>query len=75
MVRPVAPCPQSLKLVLSAVMLAQQMLSNPVQLLADAPLSEFASYAIPGLIYFVNNNCLFYILQVRAAGRKAGDIE
>jgi hypothetical protein len=24
----------------------------------------FAFYAIPGLIYFVNNNCLFYILQV-----------
>jgi hypothetical protein len=44
-------------------MLAQQMVSNPVPLLADAPLAEFASYAIPGLIYFINNNCLFYILQ------------
>mmetsp|Transcript_26030 Transcript_26030/g.82491 ORF Transcript_26030/g.82491 Transcript_26030/m.82491 type:complete len:159 (-) Transcript_26030:239-715(-) len=54
---------EGLKLVLSALMLAQQMASHPVQLLADAPLAEFASYAIPGLIYFINNNCLFYILQ------------
>lgn len=44
-------------------MLAQQMFSNPVKLLANAPLAEFMSYAIPGLIYFVNNNILFYILQ------------
>eukprot|EP00962_Isochrysis_galbana_P020013 scaffold5846_cov118-Isochrysis_galbana.AAC.1 len=37
------PCSQGLKLVLSALMLAQQMASHPVQLLADAPLAEFAS--------------------------------
>eukprot|EP00967_Tisochrysis_lutea_P090531 scaffold129596_cov33-Tisochrysis_lutea.AAC.4 len=36
---------------------------EPKQLLGDEPLSEFVSYAIPGLIYFINNNCLFFILQ------------
>jgi hypothetical protein len=36
--------------------------------------TSFASYAIPGLIYFVNNNCLFYILQVRVAGREGGRV-
>jgi len=31
--------------------------------LSSAPVAEFVSYMVPGLIYFVNNNCQFYILQ------------
>jgi len=52
-----------LKLLLSGALLSQQMLVSPKRLLSDHALSEFASYAIPALIYFVNNNLLFYILQ------------
>lgn len=64
-----------LKLLISAVMLLKQSATvlkiapdddekRAPGLLGDRPVREFFTYMIPGLIYFVNNNLLFFILQV-----------
>lgn len=55
---------EALKLGISLVLLTQQMLSGKVtSILAEDSLSEFCSYIIPSFIYFINNNCIFFILQ------------
>ena len=53
-----------LKLLLSSGLLLRQMATcAPSELLSEQPWAEMLSYSLPGLIYFVNNNCLFFILQ------------
>ena len=53
-----------LKLGISLVLLLRGMLSGSITaILHQDSLSEFASYLVPGAIYFVNNNCQFFILQ------------
>ncbi len=54
---------QVLKLVISSALLVRQMATSPQSLLSDNAAAEFLSYGLPAFIYFVNNNCLFYILQ------------
>uniref|UniRef100_A0A7S4B1F9 Uncharacterized protein n=1 Tax=Chrysotila carterae TaxID=13221 RepID=A0A7S4B1F9_CHRCT len=54
---------EGLKLGISVVLLIQQRMQAPLTLLRDNPMSEFLSYMLPALIYFVNNNFLFLILQ------------
>ena len=55
---------EALKLMISVTLLSQQVLSGKVkELLQEDWLSEFFSYLIPSFIYFINNNCLFFILQ------------
>ena len=54
-----------LKLLISAVLLARQRMQERLQLCHDQALSEFITYMLPALIYFVNNNCLFFILQAQ----------
>ena len=53
-----------LKLAISAMLLVRSRLVNPPgPLLSDDAVNEFFSFMLPGLIYFVNNNTLFFILQ------------
>jgi len=55
---------EGLKLALSVVLLARQMLSgNLGSVLHEESLAEFFSYMAPSFIYFINNNCIFFILQ------------
>jgi len=55
---------EALKLAISAVLLIRGMLSGQITaIFHDDSVSEFFSYAIPAGIYFVNNNCIFFILQ------------
>ena len=55
-----------LKLGISMVMLVRSRVISPSgPLLSDEAVKEFFSFMVPGLIYFVNNNCLFFILQER----------
>ena len=53
-----------LKLVISMALLVQQCMAGKVSsILHEDSLTEFASYIIPSFIYFINNNCIFFILQ------------
>ena len=53
-----------LKLGLSIVLLMHSRVTQPSgKLMGEQPTKEFLAFMTPGLIYFVNNNCLFYILQ------------
>ena len=53
-----------LKLLLSSGLLLRQMATcAPSELLSEQPWAEMLSYSLPGLIYFVNNNLVFVILQ------------
>ena len=55
---------EALKLAISFTLLSQQLLSGKITaLLHDDSLTEFCSYIIPSFIYFINNNCIFFILQ------------
>jgi len=55
---------EGLKLALSVVLLARQMLSGQISsVLHEDSLAEFFSYMTPSFIYFINNNCIFFILQ------------
>ena len=55
---------EALKLAISIVLLVQQCAAGKVSsILHDDSLLEFASYIIPSFIYFINNNCIFFILQ------------
>merc|ERR1719424_2312183 len=55
---------EALKLAISALLLIRGMLSGQITaIFHDDSVSEFFSYAIPAGIYFVNNNCIFFILQ------------
>ena len=55
---------EALKLAISAVLLIRGMLSGQITaIFHDDSVSEFFSYAVPAGIYFINNNCIFYILQ------------
>ena len=55
---------EALKLVISVTLLVQQLLSGKVkEILHEDSVSEFFSYVVPSFIYFINNNCLFFILQ------------
>ena len=55
---------EGLKLVISSALLCSQLVSGKVgRLLHEDAALEFFSYVLPALIYFVNNNCVFFILQ------------
>uniref|UniRef100_A0A7S0L5G4 CMP-sialic acid transporter n=1 Tax=Coccolithus braarudii TaxID=221442 RepID=A0A7S0L5G4_9EUKA len=54
---------EMLKLGISATLLCRHRLTSNAALLSDDSVAEFFSYMLPALIYFVNNNCLFFILQ------------
>ena len=55
---------EALKLVISAVLLLASCASGQVKsVLTEDSLCEFFSYLLPAAIYFVNNNCIFFILQ------------
>ena len=55
---------EALKLTISSVLLLISLCSGQVDtLLHEGSKSEFLSYMLPALIYFVNNNCIFFILQ------------
>lgn len=53
-----------LKLGISAVLLLHGVLRGHVHaLLNEESMFEFFSYMMPAAIYFINNNCIFFILQ------------
>jgi len=52
-----------LKLVISSSLLLASCAQQPFRLLHDDSLKEFFSFMVPGLIYFINNNMIFLILQ------------
>ena len=53
-----------LKLGISLLLLAQQLLSGKLtRVLHEDSFAEFFAYATPSFIYFINNNCIFFILQ------------
>ncbi|KAL1496497.1 hypothetical protein AB1Y20_016451 [Prymnesium parvum] len=54
---------ESLKLCISGSLLVSASCQTRLKLLHDDSLSEFFSFMIPGLIYFLNNNMIFLILQ------------
>jgi len=55
---------EALKLVISLVLLGHGIMRGSVaSILHDDSLSEFFSYLLPAAIYFINNNCIFFILQ------------
>jgi UDP-sugar transporter A1/2/3 len=58
-----------LKLSLSMVLLIHSRATQPSSraLLDESAGKEFLAFMVPALIYFVNNNCLFYILQAACA--------
>ena len=57
------------KLSLSTVLLIHSRAMQPSSraLLDESAGKEFLAFMLPALIYFVNNNCLFYILQAACA--------
>ena len=57
------------KLSLSTVLLIHSRATQPSSraLLDESAGKEFLAFMVPALIYFVNNNCLFYILQAACA--------
>eukprot|EP00964_Phaeocystis_antarctica_P134036 scaffold98271_cov63-Phaeocystis_antarctica.AAC.1 len=57
------------KLTLSSVLLIHSRATQPSSraLLDESAGKEFLAFMVPALIYFVNNNCLFYILQAAHA--------
>ena len=65
-----------LKLRLSTMLLLQTRLasSSNKPLLDESAGKEFLAFMMPALIYFVNNNILFYILQVAAAASGGWDL-
>jgi len=55
---------EALKLAISVVLLLMAVARGQVNaVLNEDSLSEFFSYMLPAAIYFVNNNCIFFILQ------------
>jgi len=55
---------EALKLVISVVLLVLSVVRGQVNaVLNEDSLAEFFSYMLPAAIYFVNNNCIFFILQ------------
>ena len=54
---------EALKLCISGTLLVRQRCREDLKLLHEDSLTEFMSYMIPGLIYFINNNTVFLILQ------------
>jgi len=55
---------EALKLAISVVLLTQQLLSGKItSVLHEDSFVEFFSYMTPSFIYFINNNCIFFILQ------------
>mmetsp|Transcript_83817 Transcript_83817/g.233807 ORF Transcript_83817/g.233807 Transcript_83817/m.233807 type:complete len:363 (-) Transcript_83817:138-1226(-) len=56
-----------LKLLISVVLLIHERFRAPAGappvMSQEAPICEFFAYMVPGLIYFINNNCQFFILQ------------
>jgi len=52
-----------LKLGISSSLLLYQCIQTPLVLFHEDWLIEFISFMLPAVIYFVNNNCLFFILQ------------
>lgn len=55
---------EALKLGISLILLLQQIVSGQLRnILHEDSLVEFISYATPSFIYFINNNCIFFILQ------------
>eukprot|EP00928_Gymnodinium_smaydae_P053787 TRINITY_DN37700_c0_g1_i1.p1 TRINITY_DN37700_c0_g1~~TRINITY_DN37700_c0_g1_i1.p1 ORF type:complete len:348 (-),score=89.68 TRINITY_DN37700_c0_g1_i1:136-1179(-) len=58
---------ETLKLCISATLLLSERLAAgaaaPPLLSQEGALSEFFAFMVPGLIYFVNNNAQFFILQ------------
>lgn len=54
-----------LKLVISITLLSRQLMSGALEngVLHEDSLFEFFSYATPSFVYFINNNCIFFILQ------------
>ena len=64
-----------LKLLFSAVGLCVLLVRQPEMrgsVLSNRPLREFAQFLVPSVIYFINNNLVFVILQARpSAARQA----
>ena len=58
-----------LKLSLSSVLLIHSRATQPPSRAQpeESAAKEFLAFMVPALIYFVNNNCLFYILQAACA--------
>ena len=58
-----------LKLSLSSVLLIHSRATQPPSRAQpeESAAKEFLAFMVPALIYFVNNNCLFYILQAARA--------
>merc|ERR1719446_1027261 len=55
---------EALKLVISLALLMRQFFSGTLSaVLHEDSFSEFFSYLTPSFIYFINNNCTFFILQ------------
>jgi len=55
---------EALKLVISLGLLAHGLLRGQIaSILHEDSLCEFFSYMLPAAIYFINNNCIFFILQ------------
>ena len=56
---------EALKLLISTIMLLHGCAPGRQRapLLHEESLTEFFSYLVPAGIYFVNNNCIFFILQ------------
>lgn len=55
---------EALKFVISSALLVRQRCSTPsLTLLHEGSCGEFMWFMVPALIYFVNNNCVFFILQ------------
>ena len=53
-----------MKLIISFLLLTQQRFSGKLdRILHEDSVVEFFSYATPSFIYFINNNCIFFILQ------------
>lgn len=58
---------EMLKLCVSSALLARELAcgggGGGARLLHETSLPQLFSFMLPALIYFVNNNCVFYILQ------------
>ena len=55
---------EALKLAMSTTLLLYGICCGSVKsVLHEDSVTEFVSYVIPAAIYFVNNNCMFFILQ------------
>ena len=54
---------EGLKLGISGTLLVSSCFQKPIKILHEESLTEFVSYMVPGVIYFLNNNMIFLILQ------------